>query len=232
MASIKRVEFRIAVFLLFTTLLLQASCISYRKRPTRLFQQAKEKGLIFDAAIVPGYPYDGSKWDTVVKGRVLWASYLYKTGWVRNLIFSGSAVYTPYYEAKVMGLYALKLGIPAEHIFYDTVARHSTENIFYSYEVARKQGFKSIALVTDPFQSSLTKRFTKRRFGTPIYHLPFLVDTLKSLNGTDPEIDASSAYKKNFVSIKENSRFIKRLSGTLGFHIPWNGKKRRKADPL
>jgi len=51
---------------------------------------------------------------------VLWASFLYKQGVIRNIIFSGGAVYTPYYEAKVMGLYAQRLGIPKEHIFYET----------------------------------------------------------------------------------------------------------------
>lgn len=223
---------RIAAPVFTLVLIVQTSCVSYQKRPARLFKQVENKGLSFDAGIVPGYPYDGNKWDTVVKGRVLWADYLYKKGIIHNIIFSGSAVYSPYYEAEVMGLYAMKLGIPAAHIFYDTVAKHSTENVFYSYELARQQGFKSIALVTDPFQSSLTKRFTRRRFGTKIYHLPFVTDTLKKLNYRDPQIDVSSAFKENFTSIKDKNGFFKRLRGTLGSDIPWNGEKRGKADPL
>ena len=207
-------------------------CISYRKRPERLYNEVVQTGQSFDAAIVPGVPFYNGNWDTVMKGRVIWAGFLYKKGIVRNIIFSGGAVYSPYYEAKIMGLYAQQLGVPASHIFYETEAEHSTENIFYSYELARKQGFKTIALVTDPFQSAMTKGFTKRRFGTPIIHLPFLVDTLKKYNHADPLIEPSSAYKENFESILKREKYWRRLRGTLGAFIPWENKKRRKAKPL
>ena len=227
----KRETSIILYFALAAGLFLQTACISYRKRPTHLYKHVIQSGRTFDVGIVPGIPFDGKKWDTVMKGRVLWAHHLYETGIVRNFIFSGSAVYTPYTEAIVMGLYVQALGIPVANILYDTSAEHSTENIFYSYRVARQHGFKTIALVTDPFQSSLTKRFTRRRFATEIYHLPFMVDTLRKLNHIDPVIDPSAAYVKNFKSIKEREGFFKRFRGTLGAYIPWEGKK-RKAGPL
>lgn len=185
----------------------------------------------FDVAIVPGVPFYNNKWDTVMKGRVIWAVHLFEKNIIRNIIFSGGAVYSPYYEAKVMGLYAQQLGVPAKNIFYETKAEHSTENIFYSYELARKQGFKSIALVTDPFQSSLTKRFTRKRFGTKIYHLPFLVDTLKKHNHIDPPIEPATALQTEFKSILEREKFFRRFRGTLGAFIPWETDN-RKAPPL
>lgn len=207
------------------------SCISYRKRPTMLYQHVTGTGRSFDAGIVPGIGFDGIKWDTVMKGRVLWAHHLYETGIIKNIIFSGGAVYTPYHEAKVMGLYAQKLGVPTEKIFYDTLAEHSTENIFYSYHIAQKQGFKTLALVTDPFQSSMLKGFTRRRFTTEIYHLPFMVDTLRKLDHVEPVIEPNGAFVENFKSIKERENFFRRFRGTLGAFIPWeNGK--RKAGPL
>lgn len=208
------------------------ACISYRKRPTRLFEDVLRSGKTFDAGIVPGIGYDGKQWDTVMKGRVLWAHHLYEMGIIKNIIFSGGAVYTPYYEAKVMGLYAQQLGIPAKHIYYDTLAEHSTENIFYSYQIAKQQGFKTLALVTDPFQSSMLKRFTRRRFATEIYHLPFMVDSLRKINHVNPLIDPSSAkFQKDFKSIEERERWFRRFRGTLGAFIPWEGKK-KKAGPL
>lgn len=70
-----------------------------------------------------------------------------------------------------MGLYAQQLGIPAQHIFYDTLARHSVENVYYSYLIAKEQGFKIVAIATDPFQSIFLRNFTSTRLGTPIYHL-------------------------------------------------------------
>ncbi len=233
--SIKLIKryFQVAVcFTLIFVIVLQSSCVSYKKRPERLFREVIDKGLTFDAGIVPGYPFDGQKWDTIVKGRVLWAKFLYDKGIIRNIIFSGAAVYSPYYEAIIMGLYAEAIGIPANHIFYDTLAQHSTENIFYAYQIARKQGFKNLALVTDPVQSSLTKRFTKRRFGTKIYHIPFLSDTLIKLNHVNPVIDPSSAFKKNFVSIKDEEKKFRRFRGTLGAFIPWTDKKKKKESKL
>lgn len=207
-------------------------CVSYRKRPAKLYNTVVTNGESFDAAIVPGIQFKDHKWDSVMKGRVLWADFLYRKGIIRNIIFSGSAVYSPYYEAKIMGLYARQLGVPEKHIFYETQAEHSTENIYYAYELARKQGFKTIALVTDPFQSSLTKGFTKRRFATKIQHIPFMVDTLRMLNDKEYTIDPAPALKADFVSITERESWFKRLRGTLGAFIPWENTKGRKAAPL
>ncbi|WP_018630912.1 YdcF family protein [Niabella aurantiaca] len=207
-------------------------CVSYRKRPTRLYEKVLSKKMTFDAGIVPGVPFKDGKWDTVMKGRVIWATQLYKQGIIRNIIFSGGAVYSPYYEARIMGLYAQQLGVDAAHIFYETRAEHSTENVFYSYQIARRQGFKSVALITDPFQSSMMKRFTRRKFGTPVVHIPFMVDTLKKYNDIDPVIDPSPAYVQPFRSILEREGFFRRFRGTLGAFIPWENRRRKRARPL
>ena len=218
--------------LIITVATFLAGCVSYRKRPSQLFNEVMASNKTFDVAIVPGVPFKNAQWDSVMKGRVLWADFLYKRGIIRNIIFSGSAVYSPYYEAKIMGLYAQQLGIPDSNIFYDTKAEHSTENIYYSYELAREKGFKTIALVTDPFQSSLTKGFTRRRFATKIQHIPFLVDTLKKLNGSDYTIDPVSAFESEFKSITERENWFKRFRGTLGAFIPWQNMEGGKAAPL
>lgn len=213
--------------------LFMAGCrVSYRERPARLFNEVISNGMTFDAAIVPGIGFKNGQWDSVMKGRVLWADFLYRKGIIKNIIFSGGAVYTPYYEAKIMGLYAQKLGIPAKHIFYETKAEHSTENIYYSYELARQQGFKTVALVTDPFQSSLTKGFTRKRFATKIRHIPFMVDTLKKLNDLELTIDPSAAFEPTFQSITEREGWFRRFRGTMGAFIPWENRKGRKATEL
>lgn len=204
----------------------------YRERPARLYREVTDSNQTFDVAIVPGVPFYNNQWDSVMKGRVLWADFLYKKGIIRNVIFSGGAVYSPYYEARIMGLYAEELGIPASNIFFETQAEHSTENIYYSYEMARKLGFKTIALVTDPFQSIMMGGFTKRRFETRIWHLPFMVDTLRKLNDVELLIDPLPAYKTEFKSIEERESKLKRFRGTLGAFIPWEDRKNRKAAPL
>jgi hypothetical protein len=199
-------------------------CITPRKGPQKMYDKAVEltKDKPFDAIIVPGIPFRNGNWDTVMKARVIWAWILYKNGMTKNVIFSGAAVYSPYKEAVVMGLYAQELGIPKEHIFYETRARHSTENVYYSYLLAKEQGFKSLALATDPFQSFLLKGFLRRRFATPIYRLPFVVDSLAAYNSVSPHIDPQTAHVENFVSITSSESFVKRSRGTMGRDIDWS----------
>ena len=199
-------------------------CITSKKAPVRDLANA-ESIKPFDVIIVPGIPFKNGNWDSVMKARVIWSYFLYKNGYTKNVIYSGAAVYSPYYECKIMGLYAQQLGIPKEHIFYETQARHSTENVYYSYLLAQKQGFKSIALATDPFQSPLLRSFTRKRFETPIYHLPYVADTLKLYNHLNLTIDPTSALTENFISITENESFWKRLKGTMGKDIDWSQYK-------
>ena len=167
-----------------------------------------------------------------MKARVLWSYVLYKDGYTKNIIYSGSSVYSPYYEGMIMALYAEKLGIPKGHIFCETEANHSTENIYYSYLLAHKLGFKSIALATDPFQSYMLRRFTRRRFETPIYHLPFVTDTLAVYNHLDPKIDPAPAKDYKFISITERESFWKRLKGTMGKDIKWKQYKSGRVGKL
>jgi len=223
---------RLLMLTFLSGLLINIGCVSMKKRPKRLFREVTEQHKTFDALIVPGVPYDEhSGWSDMMRVRVLWSYFLYEKGIVRNIIYSGSAVYSPFYEAKIMGLYARKLGIPESHIFYDTLAEHSVENVYYAYELARKEGFKSIALGTDPFQSSTLKKFTRRRFESPIQHLPVVLDSLKQYDGLRLTIDPEPARKARFESLMKRQNIWQRTKGTFGSYINW-GKGRKKAEKL
>lgn len=192
------------------------SRFSSKKIPQRAYTEA-EKKKPFDTIIVPGVPFIPDKWDSVMKARVLWSYHLYKKGFAKNIIYSGGAVYTPYIEAIIMAKYAAALGIPKEHIICECRAKHSTENVYYSYQLAKKSGFKSIALATDPFQSYFLRGFIRRHYKTDIYHLPIVVDLLKEYEQLDPAIDTSFAQ----VNSIEPDPFWKRIKGTLGLNINW-----------
>src|SRR5205823_671294 len=72
-------------------LLLFAGCATARKGPRNAY--AKAAGIKpFDAIIVPGVPYYGRGWDSVMKSRVLWSYILYRNGYAKNIIYSGAAV--------------------------------------------------------------------------------------------------------------------------------------------
>ena len=128
-------------------------------------------------------------------------------------------MYSPYYESKIMGLYGEALGIPKKNIFVDTIAEHSTENVYYSYLIAKKQGFEKIAVATDPFQSANLMGFTKRKFKIKIDHIPFVEDSLRVLKDLNPKIDPESAKVKDFKSIIDTQSGFYRFKGTLGKNI-------------
>ncbi len=108
----------------------------------------------YDVVIVPGYPYDTAPKFPLLAARMNWVKELYEKGITKNIIFSGGAIHTPYVEAKVMKIIADTLGIPSNHIFLEEHAPHSFQNITYSNKLAKKLGFKKVAVATDPFQFS------------------------------------------------------------------------------
>lgn len=190
-----------------------ASCGSTRKA----FEKAEPK-MPFDAIIVPGVPFD-TAWSDIMRMRVLWSYHLYNRGLAKNIIYSGSAVYSPYIESRIMAEYAKKLGIPAEHIFTEEQAEHSTENIFYSYYMGKSLGFENIAVATDPFQSRMVKSFVKRK-KLDVAYVPIIFDTLNAYYAEmDVRIDPASAKVENFVPLPEREGFWKRFAGTLGKNL-------------
>jgi len=213
--SFPKIKFSLSFFLI--TLLL-SSCAFFRPSPDKLYKRAIINAP-YDVIIVPGVPYDGIKWSPIMRDRVIWGCYLIKKGIAKNVIFSGGAVYTPYIEAMVMALYAEKIGIQKDKIFIESKALHSTENVFFSYCLAKKKGFTKIALATDQFQSILLMGFTKRNFLLPITHIPIVVDTLSHINDGDFQINTDSAKVKNFKSIVETQSKWFRFRGTQGKNI-------------
>ncbi|MEO5893297.1 MAG: YdcF family protein [Ferruginibacter sp.] len=208
------------IFLKGCILSLLINSCSYSAKTTKKLLAAA-KTTRYDVIIVPGAPLEKGKWSKTMKGRVYWAKYLYDNGITKNIIFSGSAVYTPYYEGIIMALYAVALGIPPEHVFSEIRAEHSTENIYYSYAKAKELGFNKIAIASDPFQTKLLRSFTRKRISADIALLPMVMDTMKMLEPamTDPIIDLQPAYNNNFISIKKRQSFFKRLKGTMGRNI-------------
>ncbi len=185
--------------------------------PDRVFEEKQHEGP-YDAAIVPGIPYNGDTISDLMKARVLWACYLYEKKLVKNIIFSGSAVYTPYLESKVMAKYAKALGVKEENIFTEERAEHSTENVYYSYRIAKRNGFEKVILATDPFQSIFMSLFIKE-IDMPVETLPIVFRILKESNYEMPKIDASDALKEDFVALPERETWLQRMSGTLGWRI-------------
>jgi uncharacterized SAM-binding protein YcdF (DUF218 family) len=186
----------------------------------------------YDVIIVPGLPYDKEKTSSVMKMRMFWAKYLYDSGFTRNIIFSGGAVYTPFVESIAMKVMADSLGIPSKYTFSETEAEHSTENVYYSWKKAKGLGFRKIAVATDPFQASMLRGFIRKH--TPgVDIIPIIYDKIDVENRELPRIDTTSSYRRDFVSIKEREGFFERFRNTMGKRIKEEKKleeARKKAE--
>lgn len=172
-----------------------------------------------DVAIVPGLPLYHGVWDTLLKTRILWSVYLYKTGVVKKLLYSGNAVYTKWIESKAMTEYAVKLGVRREDILIDTLAEHSTENLYYGFNLAKDKGYQTVALATDPFQCAMLYRFSKQKLKHKVHFLPVVFDSIASNFSIRVETDTTLNIRENFVAIDEKSNYKKRMNGTRGKNI-------------
>jgi uncharacterized SAM-binding protein YcdF (DUF218 family) len=193
--------------------LLFLSCAS----PFTSYHKALAKAP-YDVIIVPGIPYQDHNWaSNVMKNRVVWSFYLFKKGIARNVIYSGNAVYSPYVEGKIMAMHAIALGIPEEHVFSEIKAEHSTENLVYSYRMAKKMGFEKIAVATDPFQSKTLKTYAWD-YNIPVTFIPIVNDSIRFFTIDSLfQIDPSSAFVNDFIPLPQRENIIKRVMGTLGF---------------
>jgi uncharacterized SAM-binding protein YcdF (DUF218 family) len=211
-------------------LLLLSSCNAYYNLfytdSTKCFKVAQQQKP-YDVIIVPGFPNDSGKVNMVLSERVKWAYFLYKNGYTKNIIFSGAAVHSPYVEAKVMRLLALETGIKDECIFTETKAEHTTENLYYSYILAKQLGFKTIGFATEPAQSSFMKPF-KRKFKLNLDFIPVILDSISNLNITLKPIEESLVYVPNFIPLKQREGVLKSLRCTRGYRVKKEIRKAKK----
>lgn len=212
---LKRISFfGIIIALIFVS----NSCVLYQFQANAIYKNNIENQP-FDAVIVPGIPFNGQQWDNVMKMRVLWAAYLYKEGITKHVIFSGSAVYTHFVEGEIMRQYAIAMGVDSNDILVETRAEHSTENVYYSYILAREQSWTNVALATDLVQSKMVKSFIAKR-QLPVSFLPVKINIIKDIPTPDNiYIDTMRAYVPNFKSITETQTQKYRWRGTQGKNI-------------
>jgi hypothetical protein len=209
------------VFLLLGGLFTHCTFSHYAKKSYR--EARKEKP--FDVVIVPGVPYEGVRTTGVMKMRLFWAKHLYDSGYTKNIIFSGSSVYSPYVEGIVLKIMADSLGIPTLNTFSETKAEHSTENVYYSWKMAREMGFTKIALATDPFQAGMLRSFI-RRYCPGMKSIPIIFDSMNIDEKVLPVITPDAAFVEDFIPITKRESFWQRFRGTMGKKV----KAEAKAD--
>ncbi len=213
---LKKVLRVIIYFHVFIVIALLLTYCSFRKFAKDSYEEAK-RNKPYDVIIVPGVPYEKENTTSVMKMRILWAKHLYDSGYTHNIIFSGSSVYTHFVEGTAMKVIADSLGIPPQHTFAETKAEHSTENVYYSWKMAKELGFQKIALATDPFQARMLDGFAEKYCPgvTCIALVPGILNMEQSL----PTVDTTSFFNKEFISIKKRESFWQRFQGTRGKRV-------------
>jgi uncharacterized SAM-binding protein YcdF (DUF218 family) len=104
-----------------------------------------------DAAIVMGAAVWGSRPSPVFAERINHGIDLYRQGRVQALIFTGGVGrWDRLAEGEVAAAYALARGVPAEHVFYETVSTVTQENVEQAARIVEQQGFARVLMVSDP----------------------------------------------------------------------------------
>src|ERR1043165_29055 len=173
----------------------------------------------YDAIIVPGLPYDTERTDILLKVRMLWAKNLFDKGVTRNIIFSGGAVHSPWVEGKIMKTIADSLGIPSEHTFYEGKAEHGNENVYYSWKLAQRLGFKKVALATEQYQNFFLRRFIENKL-PQLALLPVTVDSFPVYGKqTLPKINIDSAFAAKFVPLNQRESRLERMRSSFSDEV-------------
>lgn len=174
----------------------------------------------YDVIIVPGMGFDTATQQTSgFNTRIVWAKTLYDRGVAKNIIFSGAACYSPYVEGKVMKMIAEKIGVPAQNIYCETQAQHGKENVYFGWLMARKLGFKKIALATDAYQALYLKSFVEKNL-PDMGILPVAIDSLRYFSPPVPQVDASTAMVKDFIPLTKRQSFWSRFEQANNTHLP------------
>jgi uncharacterized SAM-binding protein YcdF (DUF218 family) len=93
----------------------------------------------------------GTRPSPVFAERIKHSIHLYQDGQVRAIIFTGGVGQGDQLaEGKVAKAYAIARGVPAEHVFCETVSTVTYENIAQAAEIVQRQGFSRVLLVSDP----------------------------------------------------------------------------------
>jgi uncharacterized SAM-binding protein YcdF (DUF218 family) len=101
------------------------------------------------------------------KERVEYGVYLYREDWAKKdrIIMTGGPLVWKHSWASLMKEHAEHLGIPGKRILTEDKSRSTEENAKYTREIIRKNGYKSIILVTSPYHSKRASLIFQRVMG-------------------------------------------------------------------
>lgn len=183
-------------YLVYCSCILLLSACSLATKVEKTSARNIAKGP-YDAIIVPGYPYRDAKYPELFISRIHFAKELYDKGITKNIIFSGAAVHTPYIEGTLMKTFADSLGVNPNHTFAEVEAEHSNQNASFGYRMAKRLGFKKVAIASDPFQFSYMI-LLRGLYAPKTKLISFPPSQMGAYIKPLPVVDTSSSFLKDF----------------------------------
>ncbi|STZ77252.1 YdcF family protein [Bergeriella denitrificans] len=105
-----------------------------------------------DAAIVLGAAAWNKRPSPVFRERINHAIALYQSRRVDKIVFTGGTPKKGYMtEAEVGRRYAIKQGVPAQHILFENTSRNTYENLRNLRPVLRANNIDNVIIVSDPY---------------------------------------------------------------------------------
>lgn len=105
-----------------------------------------------DCIIVPGAAVDSQgRPGRMLAARIDNAIRLYREGWASAIIFTGGVGESGPIESEAARRVAIRLGVPAEHLFSETESHSTYENFLHARAIMRAHEWRSCLVSTDPF---------------------------------------------------------------------------------
>lgn len=125
-----------------------------------------------DAAVVLGAAAWGNRPSPVFRERINHALSLYQTGHTNTLIFTGGTPKAGFdTEAEVARQFALKQGIPAHDILFESRSKDTYQNLANTHYLMRKHHLNSVIIISDPFHMARAMTMAKH-LGINAYSSP------------------------------------------------------------
>lgn len=145
-AGRRTVKLAIACFLLYT-LIFKTSFVWFAASPLKISDYPSKS----DAVVVfgGGVGETGSPGKSTIE-RARYAAQLYREGYAKKIVFSSGYTYSSN-DAENMRLLALSMGVADKDIILEDKANKTYENVIYTKQIAEKNRWNSILLVSSPY---------------------------------------------------------------------------------
>ena len=140
-----------------------------------------------DAAVVLGAAAWGDEPSPVLRERVNHSIWLYESGYVDKIIFTGGkGEGAMYAESEVAREYAVKNNVNPEDILIETKSRITEENLTYAFEIAVQQNFRTFTIVSDPLHMKRAMLMAKNTGMEEAYSSPTQTSVYKTFESKIP----------------------------------------------